>query len=85
MTVPGQDSLKTRRTLTVGGTDYDYFSLAAASDAGLGDIGRLPFSLKTHTLRKPGETLIMTNSKSRFGSAKPFAPYASVHRKLMPP
>ena len=46
MTVTGQDSLKTRRTLTVGGTDYDYFSLAAASDAGLGDIGRLPFSLK---------------------------------------
>ena len=40
----GQDTLRTRRTLTVGGRSYDYFSLPAA--AGLGDIARLPFSLK---------------------------------------
>ncbi len=39
----GTDSLKTRRTLTVAGRDYDYFSLEAA---GLGDISRLPKSLK---------------------------------------
>src|SRR5712664_2100470 len=39
--------LKTRRTITVGGKEYDYFSLSAAADAaGLGDIERLPFSLK---------------------------------------
>jgi len=42
----GQDSLSTRRTLTVGGRSYDYFSLEAAEGAGLGDISRLPYSLK---------------------------------------
>jgi len=41
----GHDSLKTRRTLTVGGKDYDYFSLPAAAGL-LGDLARLPFSLK---------------------------------------
>ena len=46
MTVVGQDSLNTRRTLDVDGRDYDYFSLAAAAEGGLGDISRLPFSLK---------------------------------------
>ncbi|MEM7221752.1 MAG: aconitate hydratase AcnA [Pseudomonadota bacterium] len=40
------DSLKTRRTLQVGDKSYDYFSLAAAAEAGLGDISRLPFALK---------------------------------------
>ena len=42
----GQDTLRTRRTLSVGGRSYDYFSLPAAAEAGLGDIARLPFSLK---------------------------------------
>jgi aconitate hydratase len=46
MSVFGQDTLKTRRVLNVGGRDYDYFSLAAATDAGIGDIDRLPLSLK---------------------------------------
>ncbi len=45
-TFTGQDSLKTRRTLMVGDRQYDYFSLAAAAAAGLGDLTRLPFSLK---------------------------------------
>jgi aconitate hydratase len=40
------DSLRTRRTLTVGGKPYAYYSLAAASAAGLGDLSRLPVSLK---------------------------------------
>ena len=40
------DSLKTRRTLTSAGKTYDYFSLEAAATAGLGDIARLPYSLK---------------------------------------
>jgi len=45
--VTGHDSLKARRTLEVEGRRYDYFSLpAAAAAAGLGDISRLPFSLK---------------------------------------
>ena len=33
MTSVGNDSLKTRRTLTVNGKDYDYFSLPAAAEA----------------------------------------------------
>ncbi|WP_226896065.1 aconitate hydratase AcnA [Polymorphobacter sp. PAMC 29334] len=45
MTAVGQDSLKTRRTLTVEGKDYSYYSLPAAAEA-LGDISRLPFSMK---------------------------------------
>jgi aconitate hydratase len=47
LSVTGHDSLKTRRTLTVGSKSYDYFSLEAAQAAlGLGDISRLPFSMK---------------------------------------
>ncbi len=46
MSKVGQDTLNTRRSLSAGGRDYDYFSLEAASEAGLGDISRLPFSLK---------------------------------------
>jgi len=42
----GQDTLGVRRTLAVGGKRYDYFSLQAAAEAGLGDISRLPYSLK---------------------------------------
>jgi len=45
MRLSGHDSLKTRRTLTVGGQSYDYFSLAVAAEK-LGDVSRLPFSLK---------------------------------------
>ena len=46
MTTIGHDSLNTRRTLSVAGKDYDYFSLPAAADNRLGDISRLPYSLK---------------------------------------
>ncbi|MEP1030251.1 MAG: aconitate hydratase AcnA [Alphaproteobacteria bacterium] len=46
MSITGQDTLKTRRTLSVGGKEYDYFSLEAAEAAGIGAVGRLPFSLK---------------------------------------
>ena len=35
-----------RRTLSVAGKDYDYYSLRAATEAGLGDVSRLPFSMK---------------------------------------
>ena len=45
MTTTGHDSLKTRKTLTVDGKEYDYFSLAEAAKT-LGDITRLPYSLK---------------------------------------
>ena len=42
----GQDTLKTRRRFKVGARSYDYFSIKAAEKAGLGDVSRLPFSLK---------------------------------------
>jgi aconitate hydratase len=45
MNPTGHDSLHTRRTLTVEGKEYDYFSLPAATDA-IGDVSRLPVSLK---------------------------------------
>src|SRR5215212_9078883 len=41
----GQDSLNTRSTLAVGNNSYAYYSLAKAADA-LGDVSRLPFSMK---------------------------------------
>ncbi|MEM9054568.1 MAG: aconitate hydratase AcnA [Pseudomonadota bacterium] len=40
------DSFKARKTLTVKGKDYTYYSLNAAAENGLGDISRLPASLK---------------------------------------
>jgi aconitate hydratase len=45
MKISGQDSLKTKRVLRVGDKDYSYFSLPEAT-AELGDISRLPVSLK---------------------------------------
>ncbi|HSU05515.1 MAG TPA: aconitate hydratase AcnA, partial [Acetobacteraceae bacterium] len=45
MAAIGQDSLNTRRTLTVEGKQYEYFSLPEAAKQ-LGDISRLPISLK---------------------------------------
>jgi len=45
MTPTGKDSLKTRSTLNVGSSSYAYYSLEKAAKA-LGDISRLPFSMK---------------------------------------
>jgi aconitate hydratase len=44
--MPSLDSFKARQTLTVNGKDYTYYSLDAAAQNGLGDISRLPASLK---------------------------------------
>ncbi len=41
----GQNSLKTRQTLTVEGKAYDYFSLKTVAEK-LGNIDKLPFTLK---------------------------------------
>ena len=41
-----QDTLRTRRTLEAGGRKYDYYSLPAAEEAGVGTLSRLPVSLK---------------------------------------
>ncbi|MFC3629682.1 aconitate hydratase AcnA [Paracoccus angustae] len=42
----GTDTAKTRRKLTAGGKDYAFYSIAAATEAGLGDFSKLPASLK---------------------------------------
>ncbi len=45
MTQVGQDTLGTRATLSVGGKDYAYYSLAKAAEK-IGDVSRLPLSMK---------------------------------------
>ncbi|WP_374397709.1 aconitate hydratase AcnA [Sphingopyxis sp.] len=45
MTTTGNDTLGTRSTLSVGGKTYAYYSLDKAA-AKLGDVSRLPFSMK---------------------------------------
>src|SRR3712207_8227737 len=45
MTSVGNDSLKTRTQLQVGAKSYAYYSLEKAA-AALGDVSRLPFSMK---------------------------------------
>ncbi|MDT0577027.1 aconitate hydratase AcnA [Croceicoccus sp. F390] len=45
MTAVGQDTLGTRSTMTVGGREFAYYSLAKAGEK-LGDVSRLPFSMK---------------------------------------
>ncbi|MEZ5883972.1 MAG: aconitate hydratase AcnA [Paracoccaceae bacterium] len=44
--VTGNDTAKTRRKLTAGGTSIAYYSITAAQEAGLGDFSKLPASLK---------------------------------------
>jgi aconitate hydratase len=44
--MPSNDSLNTRRDLTVGDKTYAYYSLAAAEEAGLAGVSRLPVSMK---------------------------------------
>ncbi len=44
--MPALNSYNSRRTLSVGGKSYSYFDLNLAAQNGLGDISRLPISLK---------------------------------------
>jgi aconitate hydratase len=44
--MPSNDSLNTRRDLSVGDKTYSYYSLPAAEEAGLTGVGRLPVSMK---------------------------------------
>ena len=64
MTAVGTDSLNTRRTLTVEGKTYAYYSLPAAAQA-LGDFARLPYSMKVlfeNLLRfEDGDTVTRTD------------------------
>jgi aconitate hydratase len=45
MTAIGLDSLQTRTTLSAGGKTVDYFSIKKVAEK-LGDVSRLPFSMK---------------------------------------
>ena len=64
----GKDTLQARRILDVGGQTVEYYSLAAASAAGLGDVSKLPFSLKVlleNLLRwEDGRTVTVDDVKS---------------------
>ncbi len=42
----GNDSAKTRKTLSAGGQSVSYYSIKAAEESGLGDFSKLPVSLK---------------------------------------
>ncbi len=68
MPITGKDTLNTRRTLTVGAKEYDYFSLKAAEEAGLGDVSKLPKSLKVlleNMLRyEDGRTVLVEDAKA---------------------
>src|ERR1700759_5580252 len=70
MNTIGQDSLKTRRTLTVGGKSYEYFSIPEAAKT-LGDVSRLPVSLKVlleNILRfEDGRTYTVNDAKAVAG------------------
>ncbi len=44
--VTGQDTAKTRRTISAGGATVAYYSIPAAEKAGLGDFSKLPAALK---------------------------------------
>ncbi len=74
MAVTGQDTLKTRRTLTVNGKEVDYFSFKAAEEAGLGDISKLPHTLKVlleNLLRyEDGRTVTVEDVKAMVGWLK---------------
>ncbi len=67
----GHDTLKTKRTLSVDGKSYTYYSLEAAAAAGLKGIERLPYSLKVlleNLLRwEDGRTVTVDDVKAMAG------------------
>ena len=64
----GHDTSKTRKSIEAGGTCYAYYSIDAASEAGLGDFASLPVSLKVvleNLLRfEDGETVTTDDIKA---------------------
>ena len=70
MTSTGHDSLKTRRTLTVAGSDYDYYSIEAAGQALGIDFAKLPISMKVlleNMLRFEDGRSVTTDDIKAFG------------------
>lgn len=73
MTV-GIDTLKTRRTLEIGGKTYDYFSLAALAEQGFPGVASLPFSLKVlleNLLRYQDERTVSVDDVTSLAAWKP--------------
>jgi aconitate hydratase len=72
--MPSLDSFKSRKTLTVGAKTYVYYSLEAAAQNGLGDISKLPTSLKVlleNLLRfEDGKTVTQADIKAFAGWLK---------------
>ncbi len=72
--MPSLDSFKSRKTLTVGAKTYAYYSLGAAAQNGLGDVSRLPVSLKVlleNLLRfEDGRTVTQSDIKAFAGWLK---------------
>src|ERR1700754_2513008 len=68
------DSFKSKKSLQVGGKTYAYYSLEAAAQNGLGDISRLPVSLKVlleNLLRfEDGKTVTVDDIKAFAGWLK---------------
>ncbi len=66
--IVGQDSAKTRKTLTAGGASVAYYSIPAAEAAGLGNFSNLPASLKVvleNMLRfEDGKTVTLDDIKA---------------------
>jgi aconitate hydratase len=66
--MPSLDSFKSRRSLQVGAKTYVYYSLEAAAQNGLGDISKLPVSLKVlleNLLRfEDGKTVTQSDIKA---------------------
>ncbi|MDE0350715.1 MAG: aconitate hydratase, partial [Gammaproteobacteria bacterium] len=67
------DTFRARQTLRVDGREYDYFSLPHAAERGLGDIARMPVSLKVlleNLLRfEDGETVTAEDIRALAGWA----------------
>ncbi len=64
----GQDTAKTRKTLSVNGQSFSYYSIPAAEAAGLGDFSKLPVALKVvleNMLRfEDGKTVTLDDIKA---------------------
>ncbi len=67
--IPGRDTLKTKRTLSVAGKTYSYYSLKAAEHK-LGNLAALPYSLKVlleNLLRFEDGRSVTTDDIGAFG------------------
>jgi len=66
----GQDTSKTRKSISAGGKTVSYYSIPAAQEAGLGDFSRLPAALKVvleNMLRFEDGKTVTTDDIKAFG------------------